>query len=126
VLEFAFNNSVNPSTKHTPFFLNTGRHPTTPATLALQSNVPTADDFMAALSTATVVATAAIQAAQTRQVKATDAHRRALHFAVGDQVLLSTKSLATVGVHKFTSRYVGPYQRDCCHFTCGLQAQVAC
>jgi hypothetical protein len=35
VLEFAYNNSVNPSTKHTPFFLNTGRHPTTPATLAL-------------------------------------------------------------------------------------------
>lgn len=109
VLEFAYNNSVNPSTKHTPFFLNTGRHPTTPATLALQSNVPTADDFMAALSTATAAATVAIQAAQTRQVKATDAHRRALHFAVGDQVLLSTKNLATEGVHKFTSRYVGPY-----------------
>ena len=109
VLEFAYNNSVNPSTKHTPFFLNTGRHPITPATLALQSNVPTADDFMAALSTASTAATAAIQAAQTRQVKATDAHRRALHFAVGDQVLLSTKNLATEGVHKFTSRYVGPY-----------------
>jgi hypothetical protein len=71
--------------------------------------VPAADDFMAVLSSANAAATAAIQLAQTRQAKAVDVGRREVQFAVGDQVLLSTKHLATEGVHKFTGRYVGPY-----------------
>lgn len=110
ILEFAYNNSVNPSTHHTPFFLNTGRHPLTPASYALASRVPAADDYMAALATAHQAASAAIQLAQARQKSAADRRRRELSFQVGDHVLLNTRNLELLGVRKFTARCIGPFR----------------
>ena len=110
VLEFAYNNSVNPSTHHTPFFLNSGRHPLTPASYALASKVPAANDYMAALATAHQAATAAIQLAQARQKSAADRRRRELTFKVGDHVLLNTRNLELLGVRKLTSRSIGPFR----------------
>jgi hypothetical protein len=110
VLEFAYNSSVNPSTKHTPFFLNTGRDPRVPSVWALQSNVPAADNWLDGLHQAQAAATAAMHAAQVHQARNVDKHRRAVTFAVGAEVLLSTKDLALVGVDKFKRRFVGPFK----------------
>ena len=43
--EFAINNSWQETEKNTPFFLNYGQHPLTPATKQLPSTVPKAADF---------------------------------------------------------------------------------
>ena len=60
VIEFAYNNSVSPSTRHTPFFLEYGRHPLTPSSWLLESRVPKADDFLRAIDVAHAAARAAI------------------------------------------------------------------
>ena len=111
VLEFAYNSSVNPSTKHTPFFLCTGREPRTPASWLLQSPAsPEATDFLGALHAAQAAARAALELAQQRQKLAADRTRRHITYAVGAKVLLSTKDLAMAGFDKFKGRYVGPFK----------------
>jgi hypothetical protein len=49
-VQFAYNNSVQASTGHSPFYLNSGQHPLTPSTLLKppSSDVPTADTFLPA------------------------------------------------------------------------------
>lgn len=51
-LEFAYNDSSQASTGHSPFFLNVGQHPITPATLhrPINSNNPTTEEFIQRLS----------------------------------------------------------------------------
>lgn len=49
LVEFAYNNSVNATTKFTPFFMNYGRHPSTPIDSALQpdrANMPAVEDWL--------------------------------------------------------------------------------
>jgi hypothetical protein len=43
--EFAINNSWQEAMKNTPFFLNYGQHPLTPATIQMPATVPKATDF---------------------------------------------------------------------------------
>eukprot|EP00983_Pelagomonas_calceolata_P027323 858245-Pelagomonas_calceolata.AAC.1 len=43
--EFAINNSWQESVQNTPFFLNYGQHPLTPATVQLPSRVPGASEY---------------------------------------------------------------------------------
>lgn len=54
-----------------------------------------------------------IEQAQRRQARYADAHRRAVTFAAGDRVLLSTEHLRLVGSDrrspKFTYKYIGPF-----------------
>lgn len=116
-IEFAYNNSVNPSTGHTPFYLNYGYHPATPAAisasrpLAPTSN-PVADAFIADLRTATHEAQRALLKAQEEQKRYADRHRRHTDFQVGDQVMLSTANLdlRTPGQsRKLQARYIGPF-----------------
>ena len=47
--------------------------------------------------------------AQEYQKRYYDAHHRQLEFAVGDQVLLSTKNLRLPGTRKLHPRWVGPF-----------------
>lgn len=58
-VEFAINNSKQSATGHTPFFLNFGQHPNTPASLLAESVLPpslslSADDHLQRLRTAEV------------------------------------------------------------------------
>jgi hypothetical protein len=54
------------------------------------------------------------KAAQVRQKKYADEHRRQVTFAVGDRVLLATANLKLVGetkrARKLTERFIGPYR----------------
>jgi transposase InsO family protein len=120
--EFAYNNSVNPSTGYSPFYLNSGRHPHTPMTLlqpeTLQGNlgnksaIDTIDQLRADLASAKEN----LAQAQARQRKYADRHRRDVPaFTVGDMVLVNAANLrapsdsATPGAGKLRSRFIGPY-----------------
>ena len=114
--EFALNNSVNASTGFTPFFLNYGYHPRTPASLVsspVTQAVPATDAFVKRLKDNLDVATRRLQEAQSRQAHYADQHRRDHTFHVGDDVLLSTQNLSLTSdnhVRKLAPRFLGPFR----------------
>lgn len=115
--EFAYNNSKQPSTEHTPFELDCGQHPTTPSSLAAKKNtqVPAVDDFLSHWSTMIQIAKDNLMIAQERQVKYANQHRRYEKFKVGDKVLLSTQHINSPidknrPTKKLAPKYIGPYK----------------
>jgi hypothetical protein len=114
-LEFAYNNSVNPSTGFTPFYLDTGHDPRVPITLLTPHPVsrnPTATEFAAHMQSILETAHSAMRKAQDSQSRHANKSRRDLVFQVGDQVLLSTEnlSLAEVGQsRKLLPKFIGPF-----------------
>jgi hypothetical protein len=111
MVEFAINNSKHSSVKHTPFFLNYGRHPLTPVMLETlqKSKAPAATRFTVDMTDALNLAKQNLQAAQDRQKSYVDAKRKEVSFQVGDQVLLATTNLhPRVGVRKLMPKWVGP------------------
>jgi transposase InsO family protein len=109
--EFAMNNSWNETVQETPFFLNYGQHPNTMASILVGSNVPRAAGFVQAIQRQIKSAKQLMQSAQQRQKSYADRKRRELEFAVGDEVLLSTKNLRlkTPGCRKLMPLWVGPF-----------------
>ena len=114
MVEFAYNNSKQASTGHTPFYLNSGQHPSTPVTLALAqqnrvtSKVPSALDFVGKMDKATKEAKTSILASQQRQKAYADAHRSELLFNVGDKVWLETSRLRPEVARKLAKKREGP------------------
>jgi hypothetical protein len=108
--EFAINSSYQTSTQHTPFFLNYGQDPLTPVTIHTDLHVPAARVFHDDLHEAIRLARTFLHAASQRQKAYADAGRREETFAVGEQVMLSTKNLKfkTVGTAKLLPRWIGP------------------
>jgi hypothetical protein len=121
LVEFAINNSWHSSVNNTPFFLNYGKHPTSPTQFLLhaaaegggntEDNVPAVKDMLKSMHEAIADAKSCLQAAQQRQKAYADLHRRDVEFKVGDLVLLSTKNLTMkmVGSSKLMPKYVGPF-----------------
>ncbi|GAQ89367.1 putative retrotransposon protein [Klebsormidium nitens] len=68
-IEFAYNNSVQLSTGHSPFYLNTGRHPLTPSNLLKPptSDTPAADQFLHNIAYSLQHAKTLLALAQNRQ-----------------------------------------------------------
>jgi hypothetical protein len=116
--ELATNNAVNASTGFTPFYLNYGQEVQLPLDQAIAahrpSNNPEASVRIRRLHADLTRARAHIEQAQRRQARYADQHRRAVTFAVGDSVLLSTEHLRLVGsdtrTPKFTYKYIGPFK----------------
>lgn len=116
--EYAYNDSLQASTGYTPFYLEYGQDPLTPAALlrpaeAERSRMESTAAFVSRLNGDIQDARKHLTAAQARQ-RATANRRRLPHtFEVGDQVLISTKNLAATvdePVRKFRARYEGPYR----------------
>jgi hypothetical protein len=114
-VEFTINNSVQASTNESPFYLNYGRHPATPAAIASgvvqPSASPSADQFVIDLHATLSSAKKHLAAAQERQKKHANKRRTACTFVAGDQVLLSIENLKLPGVRsrKLTPRFCGPF-----------------
>jgi transposase InsO family protein len=133
--EYSINNTVQASTKYTPFFLNYGQHPRNPFHSKLKkhaatdpgipyaagdwvnerrepsSSIPAVKAFMQTMADSIKRARANILAAQDRQKAFVDAHRSEPSYEVGDRVLLSTKNLklAALGIRKLWPKFIGPY-----------------
>lgn len=113
--EFAYNDSVNATTGFTPFYLNYGRHPTTPLSL-LAGAAQTGEqitDFVRRMRDDQEHARTAMRLAQESQARYANAKRRDVEFQVGDKVWLSAKAVrlpdAEHGSRKFRPKYHGPY-----------------
>ena len=116
LVEFSINNSKQASTGHSPFFLNFGRHPDTPAALlsGATSPVQSVEQLLASMSSTNKLVKDNLLRAQQRQATAADRRRRDVVFVVGDQVLVDSAMLTTdfqAGrpARKLAHKWVGPY-----------------
>ena len=106
VLEFAYNNSYQSSIKNTPFYLNHGRHPALPTTMALgleEGLMTDASQLIQNMATARYAAKHYLEVAQARQAAYANIKRKALPLKVGDEVLLATNRLKMRKLQKATA-----------------------
>ena len=114
-LEFAYNDSYQQSTKFTPFYLNYGRHPRKPHTIALgleETERNTASSkYLDVLFRCHQAATHNMRVAQQRQAQYANKSRRVAVYKEGDRVLLSTHKLKWEGKQfkKLQPRWIGPF-----------------
>jgi hypothetical protein len=114
LVEFAYNNASHDSTGNTPFVLNTGQHPLTPARRQGEGRIrgPSIKTLRVRMHTLHEEAKRCLEKAQARQKAYADKGRRDVEFHVGQRVLLSTKnlSLQVPGAKKLWPRWIGPYE----------------
>ena len=115
LIEYAFNDSMQSSTRATPFFLNYGGHPANPLARAVASmggHVPAADDPVNTITTAVSQAVANLRIAQERQRRYANQHRRELQLEDGQLVWLNASNWhwADGGSNKLRARRLGPYK----------------
>ena len=114
--EFAINNAWQESVQNTPFMLNKGQHPLTPASADIDHKVPqnkkNAKIFSEDLHEAVRMAKQAWTSAQQRQAQCANQKRRDVTYKIGDSLLLSTKNirLKTPGAKKLLPKWIGPYK----------------
>lgn len=113
VVEFAMNNAFNESIQSTPFMLNYGQHPDTPAVARLRDINPAVNKFVGKWSEQLKRARQCIAAAQQRmKAKADNRRRKAPEFKPGDLVLIDVKHFRlNEGLKaKLGPRFLGPFE----------------
>jgi hypothetical protein len=77
----------------------------------VDTRLPAVHDFVTSLHKAISTAKDSLTAAQARMKRTADTHRRELHFAIGDQVLRSSKNIRvrTAGTKKLLPKFLGPF-----------------
>ena len=117
-LEMAYNDSVQASTKHTPFQLDTGQHPRMPIDLVTPSNSTAtsaaAEVYFTKIQTMVEEAKQHLKNAQQRQKEYADQSRRHDTYKVGDLVLISATAIHPPGEEKkgkkFLPKFYGPHE----------------
>ena len=117
--EMAINSKRQSSTGYSPYMLNYGREVLKPLDLALRALKlggpnPTAEERLKYLAEGLARATHNIAAAQKRQSEYADRDRRAVLYAAGDKVMLSTKHVRIAGQtqeqrRKLFRQWIGPF-----------------
>ena len=111
-VEFVYNNTVQASTKFTPFFMNFGFHPKAPMALLPTTGRSDASGYLDELERTLAKAKEHLNAAQAYQKQHADKSRHPVDFKVGDLVMLSTRNLQrhlAVDIQRsFRPLWVGP------------------
>ena len=115
--EFSHNDAVHTSTGYSPFFLNYGHHPLTPAAIAADSpslRPSNTSDFVTHLKSLHQRARQAMLKAQTAQTLATNRHRTHTTLPVGSFAWVQATFLdppTAVGTRrKLGPKFFGPYK----------------
>ncbi|KAJ9527854.1 hypothetical protein QJQ45_005500 [Haematococcus lacustris] len=112
--EFAVNNSWQESIQSTPFLVNTGQSPLTPALLELPGEVycPTARRLSEWWQSNVKQARHFMELAQRRQAYMANKGRKEVEYHTGQLVLLSTKNLRMKPgkAKKLLPRFIGPFK----------------
>ncbi|KAJ9509948.1 hypothetical protein QJQ45_011453 [Haematococcus lacustris] len=112
--EFAVNNSWQESIQSTPFLVNTGQSPLTPALLELPGEVycPTARRLSEWWQSNVKQARHFMELAQRRQAYMANKGRQEVEYHTGQLVLLSTKNLRMKPgkAKKLLPRFIGPFK----------------
>jgi hypothetical protein len=110
--EFAINDSINPSTGYTPFYLAYGQEAQHPVDIAAHVNVPAADVQASDIEVAIEHAKLKLREAHARQAQYANQRRKDVTYSVGDKVYLSTPNLYLPSSmsRKFTAHYLGPFR----------------
>jgi hypothetical protein len=116
-IEFAYNNSINPSIGFTPYYMLYHQHPNLPPTIGLSelhaaSANAAATDFLEENQKIIEKAREFLHAAQRQQSTYANRRRRALEFTADDQVMLSTKhmNLRASSSRKLAAKWIGPFK----------------
>lgn len=109
--EFAYNNAYQESIRTSPFKLTFGEDPLLPFSVVTHTKFPGAKAFVKKMQDDIQTARRNLMQAQDRQRTYANQHRRHLEFAVGNQVLLSTKNIRWKhpGTPKLMPKYIGPF-----------------
>jgi hypothetical protein len=112
LVEFAINNSYQASIRSTPFFLNYGRHPVTPANIGVPVRGTPSPTKALEIQDALRRAQECLKAAQHHMSHYANAKRRNVSYETGDFVLLHSKNLRLKfeGSKKLMHRYFGPFE----------------
>ena len=110
--EFAINNAYQSAVKNTPFFLNFGCHPKSPADIDVSVRETESEDHADNIKLALQRARQCMKEAQHEMAKQANKHRRHVEFKEGDFVLLHSKNLKLQfeGSKKLMHRYFGPFK----------------
>ena len=110
--QFAYNNSYQESVRTTPFRLLYGENPVEPFALLSGTTFTRAHHFARKLQEDIARAKRNLIEAQDRQRTYANQHRRHVEYAVGDEVLLSTKNIRWrhPGTKKLLPRFIGPFK----------------
>ncbi len=112
-IEYAINMARSDSTGYSPFFLNTGR---TPSSMLWDSptdkNYPRVKNFALRVKTAIMSAHDSILASHVKQTRDANKHRREAPFAQDDLVYVSTQNITLLKglARKLAPKVVGPYK----------------
>ena len=113
-VEFVINNSPTQATGYTPFYLNYGFHPCTPADLIRDYDatlVEGVNNFVDRMKHNFSLSVQYLHKAQERMKVQSDKKRREVVYRTGEQVLLSTEHLhlKNAPVRKLKRRFIGPF-----------------
>ena len=112
--EFAYNNTVQTSTKETPFMLNYGHHPHIPTVQKQDDKVPAARDFVDRMQNLVKVTLDNLEWAQSLQALYANQHRREVELEVGQLVLVDANYIHVTNdssreTKKLSPRFIGPF-----------------
>jgi len=110
--EFTYNNKVSVSTGYSPFYLQSGQHPRTPAFMdscQLVCSLPSVQDMLLRMKELMSSASDNIIRAQCDAAKNYNKKHKELLFHAGDKVMLSTVNLSLFGTKKLNPRWIGPF-----------------